>query len=120
MGGWDAGPVGPARRRDGAGRRLWDLEVGGREVLCQEGHSRAVYAIAFQVGGAVCVRARLPGRRPTMSPPQRLSPLTRVFAGWAGGGRGGGRWGRGDGAVDGPPPRPRDAFPLERSRGWRS
>ena len=28
--------------------RLWDVET-GQEVLLQEGHSRAVYAIAFQV-----------------------------------------------------------------------
>lgn len=34
--------------------RLWDLEQ-KTEVLHQEGHSRGVYCIAFQIDGSVCV-----------------------------------------------------------------
>lgn len=33
--------------------RLWDVERGGEELLLQEGHSKEVYAIAFQDDGAL-------------------------------------------------------------------
>lgn len=33
--------------------RLWDVEQGGEELLLQEGHSKEVYAIAFQEDGAL-------------------------------------------------------------------
>lgn len=33
--------------------RLWDAERGGEELLLQEGHSKEVYAIAFQDDGAL-------------------------------------------------------------------
>ena len=33
--------------------RLWDLEA-QEEILHQEGHSRAVYSIAFQGDGSLC------------------------------------------------------------------
>lgn len=38
--------------------RLWDLEQKA-EVLHQEGHSRGVYCIAFQIDGSVCVSGGL-------------------------------------------------------------
>ncbi len=37
--------------------RLWDLEAGGRCVLVQDGHSRAVYPISFQCDGSLVVTA---------------------------------------------------------------
>lgn len=38
--------------------RLWDLEQ-KQEVLHQEGHSRGVYSIGFQIDGSVCVTGGL-------------------------------------------------------------
>uniref|UniRef100_A0A182NDT5 Pre-mRNA processing factor 4 (PRP4)-like domain-containing protein n=1 Tax=Anopheles dirus TaxID=7168 RepID=A0A182NDT5_9DIPT len=40
--------------------RLWDLEQ-KQEVLHQEGHTKAVHCIAFQVDGSVCVTGGLDG-----------------------------------------------------------
>jgi U4/U6 small nuclear ribonucleoprotein PRP4 len=40
--------------------RLWDVET-GCELLCQEGHARAVYCIAFQRDGALALSGGLDG-----------------------------------------------------------